>query len=183
MADITELLKAAAKGETGSEARLLEAVYAELRKLAASYMRRERADHTLQPTALVHEAYLRLVGERPLSWDNRAHFYVAAGQTMRRILIDHARKHSASKRAGNLRRVELDEGMISVEEQADDLLALDSALEKLAALDPRQVRVVELRFFGGLNVPETAQVMSTSEKTVKRDWALARAFLEQELRG
>jgi RNA polymerase sigma factor (TIGR02999 family) len=183
MADITELLKAAAQGESGSEARLLDAVYAELHKLAASYMRRERADHTLQPTALVHEAYLRLVGEQPVNWDSRAHFYVAAAQTMRRVLIDHARRHCASKRSGNLRRVELDDGMVSVEDQADDLVALDTALEKLAALDSRQVRVVELRFFIGLNVQETAKVLSTSEKTVKRDWALARAWLEQELRG
>jgi RNA polymerase sigma factor (TIGR02999 family) len=183
MAEITELLKAAAEGREGSEAELFRAVYAELRKLAASYMRRERMDHTLQPTALVNEAYVRLFGGEKVSWECREHFFVTAAQTMRRVLIDHARKHSTAKRAGGLRRVDLSEGEIAVEAQAGELLALDAALNQLAALSPRQVRVVELKFFGGLGVPEIAKTLNISDKTVKRDWALARAWLETALRS
>jgi RNA polymerase sigma factor (TIGR02999 family) len=126
---------------------------------------------------------MRLLGDRAVSWQNRAHFFVAASKTMRRILIDHARKHRASKRAGDRRRVDLDGVAIAIEEQADDLVALDTALEKLAELDPRLVRVVELRFFTGMNVEETAKTLGMSDTTVKRDWALARAFLEKEIRG
>ena len=183
MAEITELLNAAASGEDGSQAALFEAVYSELHRLSAANLRRERSDHTLQPTALVHEAYLRLIGGRVLQFSSRSHFFVTAARTMRRILIDYARSHRASKRSGNLQRVELDGQSIAVDEQAEDLIALDTALEKLALLDARQARVVELRFFSGLGVEETANVMGISEKTVKRDWALARVWLEKEIRG
>jgi RNA polymerase sigma factor (TIGR02999 family) len=184
MAEITRLLNAAADGDTSAQAELVDAVYQELHRLASSYMRREhRRDHTLQPTALVNEAYLLLIGDNPVNWDNRAHFYSAAAKTMRRILIDHARSHQAVKRSGRLERVELEDGLIAVDEKANELLELDAALERLALLDERQARVVELRFFGGLTVEETAKVAGISEKTVKRDWALARAWLENQLRS
>lgn len=183
MAEITELLEAAAKGEAASQAALFEAVYSELHRLSVANLRRERPDHTLQPTALVHEAYLRLVGGRKIQFESRAHFFVTAARTMRRILIDHARTHAASKRQGNLKRVELDSVFVAVEEQAAELIGLDTALDKLAELNGRQARVVELRFFSGLGVEETGQALGISEKTVKRDWALARAWLEKELRG
>jgi RNA polymerase sigma factor (TIGR02999 family) len=184
MAEITRLLNATASGDTSAQAELADAVYQELHRLASFYMRREqRPDHTLQPTALVNEAYLLLIGDKPVNWDNRAHFYSAAAKTMRRILIDHARSHRAAKRSGRLERVELDDGVIAVEENANELLELNAALDRLAMLDERQARVVELRFFGGLTVEETAKVARVSEKTVKRDWALARAWLENELRS
>ncbi len=184
MPEITRLLNSTAEGDAAAQAALLDAVYKELHRLASSYMRREhRRDHTLQPTALVNEAYLHLIGDNPVDWDSRAHFYSAAARTMRRILIDHARSHGAQKRSGGLHRVELEENLIAVDEQASELLELDAALERLAALDERQARVVELRFFGGLTVEETAKVAGISEKTVKRDWALARAWLEHELRS
>lgn len=183
MAEITELLNAAAQGEKASKEALLEAVYAELHRLSAATLRRERSDHTLQPTALVNEAYMRLVGDKPLRFASRAHFFITAARTMRRILIDHARSHRASKRFGNLKRVDFDAQSIAVDEQAEDLLLLDKALEGLAALDARQARVVELRFFSGLSVGETGAVLGISEKTVKRDWALARVWLEKEIRG
>ena len=183
MEQITELLIETARGDPGAQGKLLDAVYQELHRLASSYMRQERRpDHTLQPTALVNEAYLRLIGERQLTWESRSHFYVTAAKTMRRILIDHARGHRASKRSGGLVRVELNENLVAVETQADELLALDDALSRLADLSPRQARIVELRFFGGLTVEETAKVAGISEKTVKRDWALARAWFEHELR-
>lgn len=183
MEEITELLKSTAAGDSGAASRLIEAVYPELRRLAGSYMRREsRKDHTLQPTALVNEAYIRLIGDQELAWDSRAHFYVAAAQTMRRILIDHARSHRAAKRSGNLQKVSFDDAIFAVDDQADDLIQIDEALGRLAELDPRQVKIVELRFFGGMTVEETARILDISEKTVKRDWAMARAWLETELR-
>jgi RNA polymerase sigma-70 factor, ECF subfamily len=182
MPDITELLHAAAEGKAESANRLLEAVYAEMHKMAASFMRRERVGHTLQPTALVNEAYVRMLGGKEVAWDSRAHFFMAASRTMRRILIDHARTRNAAKRAGDWKRVELDSGIASAQEDGD-LLGLDAALEKLAALSPRQVQVVELRYFSGLSVEETARVLGISDTTVKREWALARAFIEKELRG
>jgi RNA polymerase sigma-70 factor, ECF subfamily len=182
MGDITELLQAASASEPLAQERLLDAVYAEMHRMAASFMRRERVGHTLQPTALVNEAYVRLLGGKEVSWDNRAHFYVAAARTMRRILIDHARTRSAAKRAGEWQRVDLDSGIASTGEDAD-LLGLNAALDRLAVLSLRQVQVVELRYFTGLDVDETARVLGVSDTTVKRDWALARAFIERELRG
>jgi len=182
MPEITRVLNSPSDSGTSAEAEVLDVVYRELHRLASSYMRREyRRDHTLQPTALVNEAYLHLIGDH-VNWDNRAHFYSAAARTMRRILINHARSHRAAKRSGGLARVELNEGLIAVDEQAGELLELDAALDQLAMLDERQARVVELRFFCGLTVEETAKATGISEKTVKRDWALARAWLENELR-
>jgi RNA polymerase sigma factor (TIGR02999 family) len=183
MAEITRLLNSTAEGDTSAQAELLDVVYEELHRLASAYMRREhRRDHTLQPTALVNEAYLHLIGDQPINWDSRGHFYSAAAKTMRRILVDHARSHRAVKRSGRLERVELDHGLIAVDERSNELLELDAALDRLALLDERQARIVELRFFAGLTVEETANVVGISEKTVKRDWALARAWLENELR-
>jgi len=166
---------------------LLPRVYDELRALADAYMRRERAGHTLQPTALVHEAFLRLLRLPPGSVQNRVHFFALAAQAMRRILADHARRHRAAKRGGGAVRVplELVEGGAPAAPAGDDVAAddLDAALEDLAKLDERQARVVELRFFGGLSIEETAEVLAVSTATVKRDWLVARAWLHRELRG
>ena len=166
---------------------LLPRVYDELRALADAYMRRERAGHTLQPTALVHEAFLRLLRLPPGSVQNRIHFFALAAQAMRRILADHARRHRAAKRGGGAVRVplELVEGGAPAAPAGDDVAAddLDAALEDLAKLDERQARVVELRFFGGLSIEETAEVLAVSIATVKRDWLVARAWLHRELRG
>jgi RNA polymerase sigma-70 factor (ECF subfamily) len=160
---------------------LLPIVYQELRRLAANYIRRERPGQTLQPTALVHEAYLRLMKDRPDRWQNRAHFCAIAAHSMRQILIERARARGALKRGGAQPRVTLNEALVAGGEQSFDLLELDVALEKLAALDPEQARLVELRFFGGLTVEETAEAMSISPATVKRHWAIARAWLAREL--
>ncbi|HSC25792.1 MAG TPA: sigma-70 family RNA polymerase sigma factor [Vicinamibacterales bacterium] len=162
---------------------LLPIVYQELRRLAASYLRHERPGQTLQPTALVHEAYLRLMKDRPDRWQNRAHFCAIAAHSMRQILIERARARGAQKRWGGQARVTLDEALVKGGEQSIDLLALDRAVERLAALDPEQARIVELRFFGGLTVEETAEAMSISPATVKRHWTIARAFLVRELEG
>jgi len=162
---------------------LLPVVYQELRRLAAGYLRRERPGQTLQPTGLVHEAYLRLLKDRPDRWQNRAHFCAIAAHSMRQILIERARARGALKRGGADRRVTLDEALVAGGEKSFDILALDAALEKLAALDAEQARLVELRFFGGLTVEETAEAMSISPATVKRHWAVARAWLARELEG
>jgi RNA polymerase sigma factor (TIGR02999 family) len=162
---------------------LLPIVYEELRRLAAAYLRRERPGQTLQPTALVHEAYLRLLKDRPDRWQNRAHFCAIAAHSMRQILIDRARARGALKRGGELPRVTLDEALVAGGEQSIDLVALDDALERLAALDPEQARLVELRFFGGLTIEETAEAMAISPATVKRHWTVARAWLARELEG
>jgi RNA polymerase sigma factor (TIGR02999 family) len=162
---------------------LLPIVYQELRRLAASYLRRERPGQTLQPTGLVHEAYLRLMKDRPDRWQNRAHFCAIAAHSMRQILIERARARGAQKRGGAQPRVTLDEALVAGGETSVDILALDRALENLAALDPEQARLVELRFFGGLTVEETAEAMSISPATVKRHWAIARAWLARELEG
>jgi RNA polymerase sigma-70 factor (ECF subfamily) len=162
---------------------LLPVVYQELRRLAASYLRRERPGQTLQPTALVHEAYLRLLKDRPDRWQNRAHFCAIAAHSMRQILIERARARGALKRGGGGPRVTLDEALIAGGERSIDLVALDEALERLAQFDPEQARLVELRFFGGLTVEETAEAMDISPATVKRHWAVARAWLARELEG
>jgi RNA polymerase sigma factor (TIGR02999 family) len=162
---------------------LLPVVYEELRRLAASYLRRERPGQTLQPTALVHEAYLRLMKDRPERWQNRAHFCAIAAHAMRQILIERARARHALKRGGAQPRVTLDEGLVGEAGRSIDLLALDEALERLAGLDPEQARLVELRFFGGLTVEETAEAMNISPATVKRHWTVARAWLARELEG
>jgi RNA polymerase sigma factor (TIGR02999 family) len=162
---------------------LLPVVYQELRRLAASYLRRERPGQTLQPTALVHEAYLRLMKDRPERWQNRAHFCAIAAHSMRQILIERARARGAIKRGGQVPRVTLDEALVGGNGPSYDLLALDEALGKLAAFDPEQARLVELRFFGGLTVEETAEAMNISPATVKRHWTMARAWLARELEG
>jgi RNA polymerase sigma factor (TIGR02999 family) len=182
--NITQLLAHVQNGDREAERQLMEAVYEELHRLAAGYMRRERPDHTLQASALVNEAYVRLIGNGPVSWESRAHFFVTAAQTMRRVLIDHARRHVAEKRGGAGVRIDLNENIAAVENtESGRMLDLDRALTRLASLDARQARVVELRFFAGLTVEQTAEVMAISEKTVKRDWAVARAWLEGEIRG
>ena len=180
--DVTRLLSALQQGETGAADALVPLVYAELHHLAVHYMRGERAEHTLQPTALVHEAYMRLVDQRNASWRNRSHFFGIAAQAMRRILVDHARRKRATKREGG-DRVTLDESVAEAPQRSVDLIALDDALLKLAALDPRQARVVELRFFGGLDIEQTAESLGISPATVKRDWTFARAFLQREMDG
>ena len=162
---------------------LLPIVYQELRRLAASYLRRERPGQTLQPTALVHEAYLRLLKDRPDRWQNRAHFCAIAAHSMRQILIERARARGALKRGGAQPRVTLDEALVAGGERSFDFIALDQALERLNALDPEQARLVELRFFGGLTIEETAEAMQISPATVKRHWTVARAWLARELEG
>jgi RNA polymerase sigma factor (TIGR02999 family) len=162
---------------------LLPIVYQELRRLAAGYLRRERAGQTLQPTALVHEAYLRLMKDKPDRWKNRAHFCAIAAHSMRQILIERARARGAQKRGGARQRVTLDDALVAGGERSIDLLALDEAMERLAAFDPDQARLVELRFFGGLTVEETAQAMDISPATVKRHWTVACAWLARELEG
>ncbi len=180
--EVTRLLSALTRGDDGAASKLIPVVYGELRRLAGSYMRRERVDHTLQATALVHEAYLKLIEQRSANWQSRAHFFGVAAQLMRRILIDHARGHSRQKRGGEQKRVSLDEAFVFSEKQADELLAVDDSLNRLTEIDPRQARVVELRFFGGLSVEEAAEVLGVSPKTIKRDWSVAKAWLYADLK-
>ena len=179
--DVTQLLADVQNGRPDAASQLIPLVYDELRRLARRQMRRERSDHTLQPTALVHEAYFRLVNQPERTWQTRTHFIRIAAQVMRRMLIDHARARLTAKREGGLQRVPLEEPLLFTEEQSDELLALNEALERLAQLDARQSRVVELRFFGGLTVEETAEALAISPKTVKRDWCVARAWLHREV--
>lgn len=161
--------------------RLLPVVYDELRSLASMFLGHERANHTLQPTALVHEAYMRLIGQRSVGWKDRAQFFAAAATVMRRILVDHARAQKALKRGGGRAQTPLDEAVAVFEERAVDLVALDEALSRLAEMDERKARVVELRFFGGLTVAETAKVVDAPLRTVEREWTLAKAWLKAEL--
>jgi RNA polymerase sigma-70 factor (ECF subfamily) len=179
--DVTRLLQGLKHGDAMAEAKLITAVYNELRRLAGAYMRRERPDHTLQATALVHEAYFRLVDQKSVDWQNRAHFFGVAAHVMRRLLIDHARGHVREKRGGGRTEVLLDEAALVSPQQSAQLLDLDIALHRLAQLDPRQARIVELRFFAGLSVGETAWLLNISDKTVKRDWSVAKAWLHAEL--
>jgi RNA polymerase sigma factor (TIGR02999 family) len=173
--DVTQLLADAQNGQPQAAPHLVSLVYDELHRVARQQMRHERPDHTLQATALVHEAYLRLVSQSERTWQNRTHFIRLAAQVMRRLLIDHARARRTAKREGALRRVPLEEPLLLTEDQSDELLALNEALERLGGIDARQSRVVELRFFGGLTVEETADALGVSPKTVKRDWTVARA--------
>jgi RNA polymerase sigma-70 factor, ECF subfamily len=157
---------------------LLPLVYGELRRLAAGYLRRERAGHTLQPTALVHEAYLRMIDQTQVHWQNRAHFFGVAAQMMRRILVDHARAHEAEKRGGEFQKLSLDENLDASGGERDvNLVALDDALNRLAEMDPQKSKIVELRFFGGLSIEETAEVLGIGTATVIRQWRMARAWL------
>ena len=181
--NITELLASYGRGNKESLDQLLPIVYDELRRQAARYLRREQAGHTLQTTALIHEAYVRLVDQRNMQWQNRAHFFGIAAQMMRRILVDHARSKKRVKRGGSEIRVSLDDANVAAKGQDLDVVALDEALERLAQIDEQQSRVVELRFFSGLSVEETAEVMGISKSTVKRDWSMAKAWLHRELSG
>ncbi|MFO0974606.1 MAG: sigma-70 family RNA polymerase sigma factor [Phycisphaerae bacterium] len=181
--EITRLLAAAGSGRREAWDELAPLIYDELKQLAEAAFRRERANHTLQPTALVHEAYVRLAGGEPGNWNNRVHFFGAAAQTMRRVLIQYARQRNAEKRGGGQTVQPLDELLIAFEDRSTDLLTLDAALERLAEMDPQQSQIVELRFFGGLTVEETAGVLGVSPSTVERGWRVARAWLLGEVSG
>lgn len=180
-ANITELLARWRDGDKEALDELVPQVYSELHRLANHYLRQERADHTLQPTALVHEAYLRLVDDREIDWQNRAHFFGIAAVRMRHILVEHARSRKAAKRGGGDYKVSLTEADRRAERRDVNLLALDDALRKLEVLDPQKVRVVELRYFGGMTIEETAEVLKVSPATVKREWSMARAWLRTEI--
>ncbi len=179
--DPTGLLVGVSSGDREAENRLTPLVYANLRALAAKMMRRERADHTLQPTALVHEAYLKLIDQTRVTWKNRAHFFAVAAQAMRRILIDHARKRAEVKRGGRQSRLAFDEQLVAEYQRSVDLVALSEALDRLAMRDPLLVRIVELRFFAGLTVAEAAEVLGMSSSTVEREWRCARVWLRAVL--
>jgi len=180
--NVTALLAELTRGNPEAADKLVPLVYDELKRLARGYMRHERPDHTLQTTALVHEAYLRLVRQRSMSWQGRAHFFGIAAQLMRRILIDHARGHLRARRGGAKEVLPLEEALVFSPERSYQLVKLDEALERLSKLDARQGKIVELRFFGGMSTEETAELLGTSPRTVKRDWALAKAWLHGELR-
>ena len=180
--DVTALLAEVANGNQAAQEKLVPLVYDQLKRLARRYMRRERAGRTLQTTALVHEAYLKLVGQHSPHWQCRAQFYGTAAELMRRILIDHARRHLREKRGGTQVILPLEEALAFTPEHSEDLLKLDEALNRLSKLDPRQSRIVELRFFGGLSVEETSRFLNVSPITVKRDWAVAKVWLYGELR-
>jgi len=179
--DMTRLLKAWSGGDRQALDDILPVAYSEVRKLARSYLRRERPDHTLQATALVNEAYIRLIDQRDVQWQNRAHFFGIAAQIMRRILVDHARMQKAGRRGSGVNPVVLDEALEVASDQHLDFVALADALNALAELDPRQAKIVELRYFGGLSIEETAEVVQLSPATVKREWAGARTWLRREL--
>ncbi len=180
--DVTQLLLDWNSGDEEALAQLMPLVYDELHRLAEGYMRRERRGHTLQPTALVNEAYLKLIDQNRVQWRNRAHFFGVAAQLMRRVTMLHVRHLRAAKRGGEAQRVSFDEALVVSEARATDLLEVDRALDRLAALEPRTARVVELRFFGGLTTEEAAEVLAISPRTVKREWRLARAWLGDYLR-
>ncbi len=179
--EITALLDAAKNGDAGAESRLMALMYRDLHARARHYMQRERRDHTLQPTALVHEAFLRLMREGGAELRSRAHFLAAASVVMRRVLVDHARERAAARRAGGRTRVEFDEGMGGEAPRMEEMLALDEALTRLARLDARQARVVELVFFGGMTEEEAAEHLGVSSRTIKRDWRSARAWLQAQM--
>jgi RNA polymerase sigma factor (TIGR02999 family) len=181
--EVTRLLQAWAAGDQSALERLMDLVYGELHKLASHYMAGEQSDHTLQTTALVNEVYLRLVDVKQVGWQDRAHFFALCAQLMRRILIDFARSRNYQKRGGRIPHLELHEAATLSMESGPEMLAIDDALKSLAKLDARKSRVVELRFFGGLTVKETAAVLNTSDETVMRDWRLAKAWLSRELSG
>jgi RNA polymerase sigma-70 factor (ECF subfamily) len=180
--DVTELLLEWSKGNRAAEDRLFGFVYQELHRLAGRYMLGERSDHSLQPTALVHEVYFRLIDQKRVTWENRSHFFAIAAQLMRRILIDHARARNAEKRPKPALKVPLSDLEIGIERQTTELLALNEALDRLEALDSRQARIVEMRFIAGLSEEEIAQALGVSVRTVKRDWRVARAWLYGALR-
>lgn len=177
-ADITQMLIELTDGNKEVVNEILPLIYAELRKLASGYLRKERGNHTLQPTALVHEAYMKLIDQKKVKWQNRSHFFGIAAQVMRRILMDYARQHKAEKRGGMGENISLEEEFVIIEnERSHELLALDEALKNLAKIDEMKARIVELRYFGGLSVQEVAEVLDVSEITIKRHWRMAKAWL------
>ena len=178
---VTQLLIDWSNGDQSAFDKLMPLIDEELRRLAHHYMSRERAGHTLQTTALVNEAFVKLVNRKNLQWQNRAHFFGLAAQVMRTILVDHARSHSSAKRGGGARNLELDEALLVSQQRASEVVALDEALNQLALIDARQSRIVELRFFGGLTVEEAAEVLHVSPVTIKREWSTAKAWLYHEL--
>jgi RNA polymerase sigma-70 factor (ECF subfamily) len=180
--EVTLLLKAMKNGDESAAGKLLPLVYSELHRLAKSYMRRERPDHTLQATALINEAYLRLARDN-VDWQSRQHFVGVAANVMRRLLVDHARAHNAEARAGGIQRVELEEGLMISSERSSEVLALHDALSKLEAVDERQAKVVELRYFGGFSVDEIGALLEISPRSVKRHWALARIWLLKQMKN
>ena len=179
--EVTQLLVAWSNGDSAARDALIPLVHDELRRLAHRYMGRERADHTLQTSALVNEAYLRLIDQKDVHWQNRAHFFAIAAQMMRRILVDYARKRRFVKHGGNLQAVSLEQAMIVSPERAGEVVALDDALKILAKLDQRKSQIIELRFFGGLSIEETSEVLDVSPGTVMRDWTFAKAWLRREI--
>ena len=181
-AEVSALLEAHRGGDPDALDRLMPVVYGELRRIAAYQLRAEREDHTLQPTALVHEAYLRLAGDRGATWQNRAHFFAVAARVMRHVLVDHARAHRRDKRGGGLIRLALDDVPEPTVAPEADIVALDDALGALAARDERKSRIVEMRYFGGLEIEEVAEVLGVSATTVRREWTLAKAWLRREIR-
>jgi RNA polymerase sigma factor (TIGR02999 family) len=182
-AEITGILFRWSQGDEHALDSLTPLVYRDLRRIAARLLRAERSGHTLQPTALVNEAYLKLAGDAKVQWQNRSHFFAVAARAMRQILVDHARGHLAAKRGGGVTVVPLEEGLVFARERSADLLALDRALQRLSAIDPRKTRVVELRFFAGLNNDEIAELLQISPNTVMRDWNMAKAWLRREIQG
>jgi RNA polymerase sigma factor (TIGR02999 family) len=181
VSDLTQLLQQAASGDAGSQERVLDLLYGELHKMAQIALRAERAEHTLQATALVHEAYLRLFGTHSVEWQSRQHFFVTASRTIRRILVDYARKHNSEKRGGFASRVDFENAMLVAKSYSREFVELDQALEELQNVDSRKSQVVELRFFGGMTMEEIASLLSVSENTVKRDWTIARAWLQSRI--
>ena len=181
--DVTILLNRIGSGDATAPEELLPLVYNELKRLASGYMGNERDGHTLQTTALVHEAYIRLVDWKSAGWQNRAHFFAVAAQMMRKILIDHARKHAAEKRGSGVKMIALDDAVSFATERDINLFALDEALTRLDAFDERQCRIIELRFFGGLTIEETAEVMKLSPATIKNEWTMARTWLYTQLKN
>ncbi|MEY2499009.1 MAG: hypothetical protein QOD12_2565 [Verrucomicrobiota bacterium] len=179
--EVTRMLIDWSGGDREAPSKLMPLVYEELRQLARQYLQRERPDHTLQATGLVHEAYLRLVDQSTHTWQNRAHFFGVAAQVMRRILVDYARSHRAEKRGGGWDKLVFDEALAPSDERSIDLVALDDALKDLLVLDPRQSQIVELRFFGGLTIEEVCEVLDVSPRTVKREWRMAKAWLRREI--
>jgi len=179
--NVTEMLRDWRNGDQEALEQLIPVVYDELHRQAARYLRREHPGHTLQTTALIHEAYLRLIKQQNIEWQNRAHFYAIAARLMRQILVDHARRRQATKRGGSDIKVPLEEAIVLSSGRNVDLVALDEALTRLAAIDPQQSRIVELRYFSGLSVEETAEVLGVSSRTVKRDWNVAKAWLRQQI--
>ena len=180
--EITQMLLELTDGNEEVVNQILPHIYDELRRLASSYLRRERSNHTLQPTALVHEAYMKLIDQSRVKWQNRAHFFGIAAQVMRRILMDHARKHTAEKRGGDAEVLPIEEEILIVShDKSAELVALDDALNQLAEMDERKAKIVELRYFGGLSIEETAEVLGVSVPTVNREWRMAKAWLYSEI--